>query len=1508
MDLPIDIEKDIAAKIEETTSERRLTREKIDGLQSKLDIVITKIGGKPKDTDEGLVKKIKDLEFWHSTTTQDNASERKFMLDMDKLKKKRVALAEYTKLQETIDEMKLQKNELMQRLKELEKKVDDLHQAARKVKTASKLGCDLKAVVERVVVANDDQVPTSMFRQLSEQFGVDVSGTRIGGSRAVRVQGIEAAVEATFVRIEELLKNVALEISVSNSSIYCLLMCNAAMLNRIEKDHSVRIDLSRSALTCKIGGAPENVANAIAEINSIQSSSIEVKYENSALPFIIGKAGSGLRSIEEDNCVHLEVVRDRNVIVITGFVDDVDAAAELVKEAADGNRSVEEILKIPRHIFLGCLQRDGGALLKSVRTENPSVVIQTLKALERQKENAPVAVPATSGPERRQPVIPPSQAALDAAIGVDITGDMSTDSFEYLLFKGPAMRAIPARNSIQAALNEYMSDVATIKTTAESVGFVVGKKGVRIEAIRKQFPTSTIDVSHEVVYVHSASAEERVAVLKEIQGVIDENLADTLETTEEAVKSLVGAKGADTRAHLEKTLSLNVNIDIDSRTVKLRGNRNAITDGIEILKAFETSHWIEEVPISDEDCSALTSGGAEALSKDFETQFNVEIYVSRKQNILKIRGHKDSVAAASAAITRMLAGEAGSESQLIPYDKTDLRFLIGKGGETIAKLESDNEVRIDILKSSEFMRVRGKSPERVTAAVAAILIFLGDVMDVQRIPVRALGPNFSADSLRKHIAATKEMFAVKVLAAPSVYSGRNSTSGNRRKPASKAEKVDAPAADAVAKESAEYIEGPEDKLIENVVVLQGKRRILKPAVIFLESLISGIENYSFRLSDNQFSIAAPLLSSQSRKVGLEKYGATFTIDPARKLVTLENCSQSAMIKSKGMLFRFLDEFLPAQFASLVLPAACISHFNDNNIDKIVADLSGASIQYDYHFLCVRVSCYRSDVSIKTAIDMLEVHKAEWSDRFVVLDLEDKNVIPYLVGKSGAFISEIEKAASVTVRIDSKSAQVTILGETKEACKAGEEKVRARIAQYAKEHWSVDLIDLDALGSLIGKGGSKINQLRTETGANIDVNLEAGTIRVSGEEDAVKKARETIQTELARFLDNNSVVNLKIPMAAYPLIVGKKGATIQDLQKSTKVRRIDLNRDSEEVVIRGSAESCAAAESKIRAILDEAGFSKEPIAVVVPLEPTKVAIVGDPEPSVEKTHNGSYMKSNGNCVLVSKSHLKRLRKKGGAQSQGKSHTEGNDVDDENEQQDQPQPKEEQQEVVRESVSTSLAASSPTVSAVSKAEVVTKATVNTPANDAALNAMLTDLAVTSLSVDTAPPVTPPALAAESKDSLVRFTPFFGPSVVPSPVYDSASPNVKPLGPPPGIVLPVRSMRSARVGIIGSVGASKAPDPDVVSDYIVNSHVNGIVPQHISSVSTIAPVAMVPPASSADSLLNLLLDDSLISRNQTHQGNPVRITDSKGAPPVQTGAVTTASNDGYYKSKGGFSVRLS
>ena len=73
--------------------------------------------------------------------------------------------------------------------------------------------------------------------------------------------------------------------------------------------------------------------------------------------------------------------------------------------------------------------------------------------------------------------------------------------------------------------------------------------------------------------------------------------------------------------------------------------------------------------------------------------------------------------------------------------------------------------------------------------------------------------------------------------------------------------------------------------------------------------------------------------------------------------------------------------------------------------------------------------------------------------------------------------------------------------------------------------------------------------------------------MSGEPDRVAEAKIKIGEYLEEEGRNNHLLELKVPSAAYPLVLGIKGAAARDIQSKTDTR-LDLDRGRSTVVLRG----------------------------------------------------------------------------------------------------------------------------------------------------------------------------------------------------------------------------------------------------------------------------------------------------------------------------------------------------
>eukprot|EP00596_Hydrurales_sp_CCMP1899_P005208 CAMPEP_0119048136 /NCGR_PEP_ID=MMETSP1177-20130426/57210_1 /TAXON_ID=2985 /ORGANISM="Ochromonas sp, Strain CCMP1899" /LENGTH=722 /DNA_ID=CAMNT_0007023637 /DNA_START=136 /DNA_END=2304 /DNA_ORIENTATION=- len=144
----------------------------------------------------------------------------------------------------------------------------------------------------------------------------------------------------------------------------------------------------------------------------------------------------------------------------------------------------------------------------------------------------------------------------------------------------------------------------------------------------------------------------------------------------------------------------------------------------------------------------------------------------------------------------------------------------------------------------------------------------------------------------------------------------------------------------------------------------------------------------------------------------------------------------------------------------------------------------------------------------------------------------------------------------------------------------------------KQHSWKSVIDPLLLGLLIGKQGVKINKLRTDSGASIDIDKATDMIEVKGSETCVALAVTEIQTFLLENAteksEKTSSTQLTIPTKAFPFIIGPKGTKAQELTQLSGAR-FDLDRDKQLLTMRGPPEKCQKLKDMILDILKGEGL-------------------------------------------------------------------------------------------------------------------------------------------------------------------------------------------------------------------------------------------------------------------------------------------------------------------------------
>ena len=122
----------------------------------------------------------------------------------------------------------------------------------------------------------------------------------------------------------------------------------------------------------------------------------------------------------------------------------------------------------------------------------------------------------------------------------------------------------------------------------------------------------------------------------------------------------------------------------------------------------------------------------------------------------------------------------------------------------------------------------------------------------------------------------------------------------------------------------------------------------------------------------------------------------------------------------------------------------------------------------------------------------------------------ERLIPIIIGRGGANIKKLNAESGATLDLDRGLRRITVRGK-----KAQVEKAVGLLDEIAGTNGESELpVPAKDMGKLIGRGGSKIKELQSESGATIDIRKEENLVRVRGTQQQVEKAMGLIKETLA----------------------------------------------------------------------------------------------------------------------------------------------------------------------------------------------------------------------------------------------------------------------------------------------------------------------------------------------------------------------------------------------------------
>jgi len=228
----------------------------------------------------------------------------------------------------------------------------------------------------------------------------------------------------------------------------------------------------------------------------------------------------------------------------------------------------------------------------------------------------------------------------------------------------------------------------------------------------------------------------------------------------------------------------------------------------------------------------------------------------------------------------------------------------------------------------------------------------------------------------------------------------------------------------------------------------------------------------------------------------------------------------------------------------------------------------------------------------------------------------ESYIPKLLANKAAMLREIEQShADCNPTFKRSDRIVCFCSKDKSAVSRAHDTLNKMLLLHEKTNVRIEIPDPDYIGDIIGAKGSKITQIKKELGLNrITLRQEDNTLILSTkDQDTAENAKKFFQDMFDQMKKERCV--FRVDANVIPVIIGKKGATIQELTQKTKCR-IDVKK-SGEVRLRGTESSVNAARDEIERLVQQQEKRQGQISLERDMIPSVIGKGGSNIQEIEK---------------------------------------------------------------------------------------------------------------------------------------------------------------------------------------------------------------------------------------------------------------------------------------------------
>ena len=1234
---------------EETTSQELMaTLAEAQRLNAKLAVLRQRQMTRPSTPLGAIDGKLQQLELRRVTSSLTLQEEKMLLKEIDRVRsaKKEHAAVDAKKLE--IENIKKKADAAFAKVTLMRDSLSELRAASKTLQLCAQIqgmkGEGSAAVMPKDLETKMLDVPDpSVLGQIIGKGGANIKRFRNkhcvvfdtvdeeGQTVAIKLTGLPDGLESASAELEGIINAISKETSISSGVMTAMMRNRASLLHRLQDRFAVSLEPeSRSndenspsiKLQIKVQGAEEQVDECIKYLASFEKQAGEVECATENLSAVVGTKAKRLIDLQNEFGVYVSI--DREAAVFRVFHEDTDqisACMEKLTQLVEEYMQREENISIDPRMASSIigkgganiqqLQKDTKCFITIDREDRSRVILKgTRSALDAAKEQMQLLCDKFAQ-ENQTIQFPPKLVGvliaqsgnlikkLEKTHGVRINVNRRDGS---VLISGSVESVVAAKDEL-ASIQESCGEETIKPVSAEEIGMVIGKAGATIQRLTSTYKCEiNIDRKSNAIVctgvgdnVNEASAE--------IKAMIDTYRKENIEfeVDPQFLPSFIGKGGANI---VKFRGEHNVEVSLGSRgsgIVKIRGKedtaqaaKEAMLEAQQFWKATNIS-----IPVQNSQIDLLIGHKGETI-KRLQKESDCSIDLRRKEQVARIRGEdEEKVQAAVKMVTDIIGGTWVTEEISLPVANAS-SLVIGRGGETIRRLQQEHSVTIDLSSDSSasdsksnseghgFITVSGLVDSVKAATEDIAKIFHDNVRFFKNLKIDAsLIPGLIGKRGDNIMRVQKESGADIEIVRPNADnpSSGNEVGNGRYQFDSPFEPVD----------SSPLEPG------QAYVVLRGNVDQLQRSIELVNDVISSLRYDQIALKAHHMSSLKQQQNGKIVQVELH-YNIKVTLDLTQNTVTFDNNERNSRNKKKieegeenlkprimaawGEVHKILSFFHPKEFARLDIPSDLA-----REVDRVLPEMrvnTGAYIT-TINMTNTTVLIMGDEVQVAAALEKLQGIKAKYlkNSRDVRVPSE---LIPQIIGKGGSNLNAFQKKHKVQANIDKTDkglvhlrGEVDGLDSAAAALNALKEKFEANTRRIQ--------FDEEATGIIVGRGGSTIRQLQSDFQVNIDIKSNSNPAQaiIRGEPENLDKAVGAIKKLLedAGYGENVKTEDMRIAREHIGAVVGESGSVVRQIESDTRCQiRIQKDASGGVVAIRGSPEAVALAKSKISDIVAE----------------------------------------------------------------------------------------------------------------------------------------------------------------------------------------------------------------------------------------------------------------------------------------------------------------------------------